>query len=99
MPLAITGGPARFMSRETQAGVSCSLPLLSSTLNAAIAPCSTSPYSSGALNAECFAPQNGVRTQRVPLESCHEAIDPQIPAEAKFTSSLQISGVRKSGVR
>ena len=82
------------MSREIQAGVSCSLPPFSSTLNATIAPYFTLPFSIGALNAECFGPQIGVSTQRVPLESSQLASDPQMPADAKFTSSLQISGVR-----
>jgi hypothetical protein len=61
------------MSRETQAGVKCHLPLFSSTLNAAIAPCCTSPYSTGALKAECCGPQKGVSTQRTPVEFCQLA--------------------------
>src|SRR5919198_6666671 len=99
MPLAITGGSAWFMSRETQAGVSCHLPPFSSTLKAAMAPYFTLPYSTGALKAECFGPQKGVSTQRVPLASAQLAIEPQMPADAKLTSSLQISGVRYKGVR
>ena len=59
-----------------------------------MAPSFTVPYSIGALNCECFGPQIGVSTQRVPLESSQLASDPQIPAEAKFTSSLQSRGLR-----
>src|SRR5215475_9580663 len=99
MPLAITGGSARFMSRDSQAGARVHLPFCSSTLNAATAPFLTGPFSSAALNFECFGPQNGVSTQRVPFESSQLAIDPQMPAEAKLTPSLQISGVRRKGVR
>src|SRR5438067_11455425 len=99
MPLAITGGSARFMSREIHAATNVGLPPLSSSLNAAIAPSLTTPFSIGALNFECFAPQNGVNTQRVPFASSQLASDPQIPADAKLTSSLQMSGVRCSGVR
>src|SRR5436309_11066032 len=99
IPLAITGGSARFMSREIQAGVNCSLLSFSSTLNAAMAPYFTSPYSTGALKAECFGPQNDVSTQRVPFESSQLAIEPQMPADAKLTSSLQSSGLRYKGVR
>src|SRR5215475_15789546 len=99
IPLAITGGSARFMSRESQAGARFHLPFFSSTLKAAIAPFLTGPYSSGALNFECFGPQNGVSAQRAPFESSQVAIEPQMPAEAKFTSSLQMSGVRNKGVR
>src|SRR5262249_57181245 len=87
------------MSRESQAGVNCHLPFFSSTLNAAMAPYFTGPHSTGALKAECFGPQNGVSAQRVPFESSQLAIEPQMPAEAKLTSSLQISGVRYKGVR
>src|SRR5215213_407577 len=90
-PLAMTGGSARFISRESQAGVSVYLPALSSTLKAAMAPYLIGPFSIGALNLECFGPQNGVSTQRVPFESSQLAIEPQMPAEAKLTSSLQIS--------
>src|SRR5947199_175982 len=97
-PLAITGGSARFMSREIQAGVRVVLPPLSSTLNATIAPSFTGPCSIGAWNCECFAPQNGVRTQRVPFESSQLASEPQMPADAKFTSSLQSRGLGYSGV-
>jgi hypothetical protein len=57
------------MSREIQAGARVHLPLFSSTLNAAIAPSLTGPFSIGALNFKCFGPQNGVSTQRVPFES------------------------------
>src|SRR5262245_31560104 len=99
IPLAITGGSARFMSLEIQAGASVHFPFFSSTLNAAIAPSLTGPYPIGALNFECFGPQNGVSAQRVPFESSQLASDPQMPAEAKLTSSLQISGVRCNGVR
>src|SRR5215475_3435309 len=98
-PLAMTGGSARFISREIQAGASAHLPAFSSTLKAAIAPYLTGPFSTGALNLECFGPQKGVSAQRVPLASSHVAIEPQMPAEAKLTSSLQINGVRYSGVR
>src|ERR1700722_2804214 len=98
-PLAITGGSARFISREIHAGVNCHFPLFSSTLKATIAPYFTVPYSMGALKAECFAPQMGVSTQRTPLESSQLANEPQIPADAKLTSSLQISGLRYKGVR
>src|SRR5262245_6187434 len=98
-PLAMTGGSARFMSRESQAGTRVHLPFFSSTLKAAIAPYLIGPYSSGALNFECFGPQKGVSTHRAPFESSQEAIEPQTPAEAKLTSSLQIKGVRCSGVR
>ena len=92
--MAITGGSARFMSREIQAGVNCGLPFFSSTLNATMAPSFTAPYSMGALNCECFGPQMGVSTQRVPFESSQLASEPQMPAEAKLTSSLQSSGLR-----
>ena len=57
-----------------------------------MAPYFTLPFSMGALNAECFGPQIGVSTQRVPLASSQLAIDPQMPADAKLTSSLQMSG-------
>src|SRR5215470_926535 len=87
------------MSREIQAGARSHLPFFSSTLKAAIAPYLTGPYSCGALNFECLGPQKGVRTQRVPFESSQLAIEPQTPADAKLTSSLQISGVRLKGVR
>src|SRR5215470_4544163 len=87
------------MSREIHAGDNCSFPPFSSTLNATIAPSFTGPFSMGALNEECLAPQIGVSTQRVPLESSQLASEPQIPALAKLTSSLQISGLRYSGVR
>src|SRR5260370_4905853 len=87
------------MSRETQGGVTCHLPFFSSTLNATTAPYFTSPYSTGALNAECLAPQIGVSTQRVPFASSQLASDPQIPADAKFTSSLHTSGLRYKCVR
>ena len=50
--------------------------------------------SMGALNFECLAPQMGVRTQRVPFASSQLASEPQMPAEAKLTSSLQMSGLR-----
>src|SRR5947209_7588010 len=93
-PLAITGGSARFMSREIHAGVNCSLPPFSSTLKATMAPSFTGPFSMGALNCECFFPQIGVSTQRVPLASSQLASDPQIPADAKLTSSLHNSGLR-----
>src|SRR3954452_23443563 len=96
-PFAMTGGSALFMSREIQAGVSWNFPFFSSTLKAATAPSFTWPFSMGAENFECFGPQNGVSTQRVPFESCQLAIEPQMPAEAKFTSSLQINGDVKSG--
>src|SRR5262245_20062229 len=99
IPFAITGGSARFISRESQAGARFHLPFFSSTLNAAIAPSLIGPYSRGALNFECFGPQKAVNTQSGPFESSHVAIDPQMPAEAKLTSSLQISGVRCKGVR
>src|SRR5260221_11661968 len=87
------------MSREIQTGVNCTLPSFVSILNAAMAPFLTSPYSTGALNLGCFGPQNGVNTQRVLLASSQLASDPQIPASAKSTISLQISGVRYTGVR
>src|SRR5262249_47197669 len=99
MPLAITGGSARFISRASQTGARFHLPFFSSTLNAAIAPYLIGPCSIGALNFECFGPQNGVSTQRVPFESSQLAIEPPMPADAKLTSSLQISGVRYKGVR
>src|ERR671923_813895 len=98
-PPAMTGGSARFISREIQAGVSAHFPAFSSTLNAAMAPYLTAPFSIGALNLECFGPQNGVSAQRTPFASSQVAIEPQMPAEAKFTSSLQIKGVRNKGVR
>ena len=51
------------MSRDSQTGVSTTLPAgFSSSLNAATAPRVTSPYSIGALNCECFGPQNGIST-------------------------------------
>ena len=59
-----------------------------------MAPSFTGPFSMGALNWECFLPQIGVSTQRVPLESSQLASEPQMPAEAKLTSSLQSSGLR-----
>src|SRR4030095_11476584 len=96
-PLAMTGGSARFISREIHAGESIHFPDSSSTLKAAIPPYLTVPYSIGALKAECFGPQKGVSAQRVPFESSQLAIEPQMPAEAKFTSSLQIKGVRYKG--
>src|SRR5262245_7655296 len=99
MPLASTGGTARFVDAERQAGARFHLPFFSSTLNAAISPYLIGPYSIGALNFECFGPQKGVNTQRVLFESSQLAIEPQMPADAKLTSSLQISGVRCSGVR
>src|SRR3984885_6103470 len=98
-PLAITGGSARFISREIHAGVNCHFPFFSSTLKPTMAPYLTAPYSMGALKAECFGPQMGVSTQRTPLESSQLASEPQIPADAKFTSSLQSSGLRYNGVR
>src|ERR1700727_1105464 len=98
-PLAITGGSARFISREIHAGVSCHFPFFSSTLKATIAPYFTGPFSMGALKAECFGPHIGVSTQRTPLESSQLAREPQMPADAKLTSSLQISGLRNNGVR
>src|SRR5256885_2452030 len=98
-PLATTGGSARFMSREIQAGVSWRPPSRSSTLNAAMAPSLTSPCSSGALKSECLGPQNGANTQRVPFPSTQLDIAPQMPAEAKLTPSLHKSGVRYNGVR
>src|SRR5262245_29995280 len=79
IPLAITGGSARFMSRETHAGDRSHFPFFSSTLNAAIAPFLTGPYSIGARNFECFGPQKGVNTQRVPFESSQLAIEPRRP--------------------
>src|SRR4051794_32590809 len=87
------------MSREIQAGVNWNLPFFSSTLKAAIAPFFTVPFSIGAENFECLAPQKGVSTQRVPFESSQLAMEPQMPADAKFTSSLQTSGVVNSGWR
>src|SRR5215470_1085367 len=87
------------MSRESQAGARFHLPFFSSTLNAAIAPYLTGPFSIGALNLECFGPQKGVNTQRAPFESSQLAIEPQTPAAAKLTSSLQSSDVRSRGVR
>src|ERR1700683_581173 len=98
-PLAITGGSARFMSREIHAGANSHFPFFSSTLKATMAPYFTAPYSMGALNAECFGPQMGVSTQRTPLESSQLASEPHMPADAKFTSSLQSSGLRYNGVR
>src|SRR5262245_25356918 len=88
-PLAITGGSARSISREIQAGVSVYLPALSSTLKATTAPFLTAPFSTGAVNLECFGPQKGDNTQRVPLASSQLASEPHTPAEAKLTSSLQ----------
>src|SRR5258708_21290942 len=87
------------MSREIHAGTSVGLPPLSSSLNAAMAPSFTTPFSMGDLNLGCFGPQNGVSTQRVPFASSQLASEPQIPADAKLTSSLQISGLRYMGVR
>ena len=63
------------------------------------APFFTNPFSIGALYFECFGPQNGVSTQRCPFVSSQLVSEPQIPASAKSTVSLQISGVRSSGVR
>src|SRR5215813_15401911 len=97
-PLAITTGSACHMLRESQACVSCGFPSFSSILNAATAPCATGPCSIGAVNCECFGPQNGTRTHRVPLDSSHVASAPQTPAPANCTSSLQMRGVRYSGV-
>ena len=71
-----------------QAGVSCTpagFPAAAarcSILNAAIAPCTTSPCSIGALNFECFGPQNGMSTQRVPSVSSQVESAPQIPPSA-----------------
>ncbi len=93
-PLAITTGSACHMSRDSHAGASRTVPPASSSLNAAIAPCTTCPCSIGALNSECFGPQNGISTQRVPLDSSQVASAPQTPAPANCTSSLQTSGVR-----
>src|SRR5207247_5829671 len=98
MRFATTCGSAMYMSREIQACVSTAFPCLSCTLNAAIAPYTTWPCSTSALNCRCFGPQNGVNTQRVPLDSSHVARAPQTPI-VKFTSSLQRSGVRYAGVR
>src|SRR5262245_42350576 len=98
MPLAMTGGSAWSMSLDIQAGVNCSLPLFSSTFNATIAPCFTVPFEIGGLNSGCTGPQKGVKTQRVDFESSQLAMLPQIPADAKFTSSLQSRGVRNTGV-
>src|SRR5215470_14574167 len=95
----MTGGSARFISCEIQAGASAHLPAFSTTLKAAMAQYLTGPYSIGDLKAECFGPQNGVSAQRAPFASSQVAIEPQIPAEAKFTSSLQMSGVRCKGMR
>src|SRR5580704_17204976 len=98
-PLAITGGSARLISREIHAAANCHFPHSSSNLKATIAPYFTGPYSMGALKAECFGPQMGVSTQRTPLESSQLAREPQMPADAKLTSSLQSSGLRYKGVR
>src|SRR5262249_21797291 len=98
-PLAITTGSACHMLRESQAGVSWGFPPFSSILNAATAPCTTGPCSIGAVNCECFGPQNGTRIHRVPFDSSHVASAPQTPAPANCTSSLQMSGVLYSGVR
>src|SRR4029453_5748538 len=87
------------MSRDNHAGVNTILPALSSILNPATPPRTTSPYSIGALNCECFGPQNGTYSQRVPFDSSQVASAPQVPAAAKLTSSLQMSGVRYTGVR
>src|SRR5947199_6687948 len=66
-------GSALYMSRESHAGVSWTLPSFSSTLKAATAPCTTWPCSSGALNFECFGPQNGDR-KSTRLNSSHLGI-------------------------
>src|SRR5580704_13033466 len=87
------------MSRETQAGTSSVLPLTSSTLNAATPPFFVTPLVIGNLNCECAGPQNGLNTQRAPFASTYVASEPQMPAEAKFTSSLQNIGVVKRSVR
>src|SRR5437588_12921382 len=87
------------MSREIQAGASWRPPSRSSSLNAAIAPCSTSPCTTGAVKSECLGPQNGAKTQRVPLASTQVVIAPQMPAEAKLKPSLHNSRVRYSVVR
>src|SRR5215831_11275141 len=87
------------MSRESQTGSSANFVPFCTTLKAATAPCVTGPCSIGYLYCECFGPQKGVRTQRVPLESSQLAMEPHTPAAAKLTSSLQMSGVRSSGVR
>jgi hypothetical protein len=97
--LAITTASAWLMLREIHAGVSCRPPFFSSTLNAATAPLTTCPYSSGAENCGCFGPQNGISTQRVPSLSSHVASALQGPAAANWTSSLHTSGVVKTGVR
>ena len=57
------------MSRDIQAGVNCSLPFFSSTLNATTAPCLTGPYETGTLKSGCDGPQNGVSTHRTLFES------------------------------
>ena len=99
MPLAMTTGSPRCMSREIQAGVSWSLPPRSSTLNAATPPSFVSGvFMIGKSARECAGPQNGASTQRVPLPSSHVDTAPQLPASWKSTSSLQKSGVLKSGV-
>src|SRR5689334_23854555 len=97
-PLATTGGSAMYMTREIQTGVRPGLPALSSTLKAATAPNVTTPCSISASNLECFGPQKGVSTHRTPAASCHVAMAPHTPI-VKLTSSLQMSGVRPTGVR
>ena len=67
---------------------------LVSTVKAAMAPFFTGPFSIGALNLECFGPQKGVNTQRLPCGSSQLVSEPQMPASAKSTISLQMSGVR-----
>ena len=61
-PPAITTGSAFTMFRESQAGASRGPLGLGTSLNAATAPCTTSPCSMGALNFECLGPQKGMRT-------------------------------------
>src|SRR5262245_59637481 len=52
----------------------------------------------GNFTCERAGPQNGARTQRVPLESSHVDKAPQLPASWKSTSSLQNNGVLYIGV-
>src|SRR5215510_13002634 len=99
MPFTMTTGSPRCISRETHAGVNCSLPPTSSTLKAATPPSLVSGvFVMGNFICECAGPQNGASTQRVPLESSHVDNAPQLPASWKSTSSLQNNGVLYIGV-
>ena len=82
------------MSREIQAGVKCDFAVRSLHLEGRDRAVLHLAVFDRRFEFGCFGPQNGVSTQRVPLASSQVASEPQMPAEAKLTISLQISGVR-----